>query len=299
MKYYLAGPFWVKECSEFFDKFIERCKETALTNQVADHLVDVPSKEELRSDVSAKNHVCDPLEDIVEVKELTMDSVFVPGHFKVDFNKVKSEYDVASFRRVLRQILDFDLKEVKDNALVAYVKGYDLGTLFELGYFLASNRSYSSAGTYARLRKKLIIEGIDDKIIESIDSIVDDNISYPSINLSDEVGGLLIFDGKKIGLDEYVDPNKSYSIAAINVDNYKDNPFNSILSGVLYRNKFPFFTYSTTGSESNVMMIASSLFHVIVENPNNLDEELGNAAFEDFTKRFWDDSYFDKFSDIK
>jgi hypothetical protein len=29
MKYYLCGPFWDKECSEFFDKFIERCKETA------------------------------------------------------------------------------------------------------------------------------------------------------------------------------------------------------------------------------------------------------------------------------
>jgi hypothetical protein len=87
---------------------------------------------------------------------------------------------------------------------------------------------------------------------------------------------------------------------ALNVDNYKESPFNSMLAGFLYSTEIPFITYSYNNAESNVMMLASSLTHVKVDStkvsPLELYKEFESMSL---SKLFWDDSYFDKFKDIK
>ena len=86
MKYYLCGPFWDKECSEFFEKFIERCKETGMAN------FDTKHEESMGAiNLPLISRTWDE-KDNVEPNVLSLDEVFVPGHFKVDFNKIKSEY---------------------------------------------------------------------------------------------------------------------------------------------------------------------------------------------------------------
>lgn len=305
MRYYLCGPFWDKECSEFFDKFIERCKETGLANYNTKHSVSssslssvpVPTEWDEKGDV--------------ESKIISMDGVFVPGHFKIDFNKVKSEYDPVSFRRVLRQILDLDLSHLDDGGIVVYPKGYDLGSMFELGYYLAGNMEFSRFMNYNSLRKKLIIKDPDEKLIECIDAFMDaKSIPYDGIlnkfcsnDSEDKSENSLEFESALEFLisngnpSDLLNNDRKFKSIAINVDCYKETPFNSILAGYLYRLGIPFFTFSTENAHSNVMMIASSMFHVNVSG-NNVNEEL-TESLNNLNKLYWDDSCFDRFKDIK
>lgn len=299
MKYYLCGPFWDKECSEFFEKFIERCKETGMAN------FDTKHEESMGAiNLPLISRTWDE-KDNVEPNVLSLDEVFVPGHFKVDFNKIKSEYDSVSFRRVLRQVLDLDLENITDG-LVVYPKGYDLGSMFELGYFLSRNMECNKFMSYNLLKKKLIIKDPDEILIKCIDTLID-NRFYQSIvnnittNNQDE--------DKKLGIEsldyvlscgdskDVISNTSKYRSVAINVDCYKDTPFNSMLAGYLYSLGIPFFTYSEEDADSNVMMIASSMFHVKVHK-GNVESEL-NDAISNIESLFWDDSCFDRFKNIK
>lgn len=301
MKYYLCGPFWDKECSEFFEKFIERCKETGMANFNTSHEI---TNNSCLSTESFITRIWDE-KDNVEPNVLSLDEVFVPGHFKVDFNKIKSEYDSVSFRRVLRQVLDLDLENITDG-LVVYPKGYDLGSMFELGYFLSRNMECNKFMSYNLLKKKLIIKDPDEILIKCIDTLID-NRFYQSIannittNNQDE--------DKKLGIEsldyvlscgdskDVISNTSKYRSVAINVDCYKDTPFNSMLAGYLYSLGIPFFTYSEEDADSNVMMIASSMFHVKVHK-GNVESEL-NDAISNIESLFWDDSCFDRFKNIK
>lgn len=293
MNYYLAGPFFVKECSDFFDKFIQRCKETGMANYSTKH-------EDYDSNMNSISTVNSALiktywdeKDNVEPKVLSQDKVFVPGHFRVDFNKIKSEYDPVSFRRVLRQVLDLDLNNLTEG-LVVYPQGYDLGTMFELGYFLSKYISGCPVNSYKDLRRYLIINQPDSKIIECLEYFIGPSF-YNDVLLKYDMSydKLLVSEGSAI-------MNLSgYNCVALNVDCYKSTPFNSILAGILYYYKIPFFTYSTTGADSNVMMIASSMFHVKLNPKKDLYDQLRGEVMNGMHSYYWDDSYFDKFNDIK
>lgn len=277
MKYYLAGPFWDKECSKFFDEFIKRCNETWITNN---------------GEISSYSKV----EDVFS----SYDKVFVPSHFKIDFNKIKSEYDPCSFRRVLRQILDLDLENL-DDGLVVYPKGYDLGTMFELGYFLGTHMDCGKMNSYNTLRRNLIIKDPDKKLIECIDKILSSNFYkdlFESFDCNFNYPKIIISDKDQINLNGFLgsDGRTKFNVVALNVDNYMESPFNSILAGVLYRFKLPFLTYSTSNFDSNVMMLASSLAHIKIDP---LVDDLGKVIESKFSDLFWDDSQFDRFKDIK
>lgn len=298
MHYYLCGPFFVKECNEFFDKFIERCKETSMANYDTVH----KDNYGINSNLNSINAVTSALisqtwdeKDNVEPKNLSQDVVFVPGHYKVDFNKIKSEYDIVSFRRVLRQVLDLDLENLKEG-LVVYPHGYDLGTMFELGYFLSRFFGDGSIQMYKNMRKYLIIDKPDDKLIECIEYFISKNFFDTVLNnfeYNSNTDVLLISEGSSI-----MNIHK-FNCVALNVDCYKDTPFNSILAGILYGTGIPFFTYSTTGADSNVMMIASSMFHVKLDPNKDVQDQLRGEVMNDMSKYYWDDTYFDKFKDIK
>lgn len=269
MKYYLCGPFWDKECSEFFDKFIERCKETAMANFDTKHESSVGAVA-----IPAANFTNTWDEkDNVEPNVLSIDEVFVPGHFKVDFNKIKSEYDPVSFRRVLRQVLDLDLNSI-DDGMIVYPKGYDLGSMFELGYFLSGNMECNKFMSYNQLKKKLIIKNPDELLIKCIDILIDsrfylsviNNLTTNNVDEDMELGieslDYILSNGNP---DDILNNKMKFKSIAINVDCYKETPFNSMLAGYLYRLGIPFFTYSEENADSNVMMIASSMFHVKVK----------------------------------
>lgn len=301
MKYYLCGPFWDKECSEFFDKFIERCKETAMANFDTKHESSVGAVA-----IPAANFTNTWDEkDNVEPNVLSIDEVFVPGHFKVDFNKIKSEYDSVSFRRVLRQVLDLDLNSI-DDGMIVYPKGYDLGSMFELGYFLSGNMECNKFMSYNQLKKKLIIKNPDELLIKCIDILIDsrfylsviNNLTTNNVDEDMELGieslDYILSNGNP---DDILNNKMKFKSIAINVDCYKETPFNSMLAGYLYRLGIPFFTYSEENADSNVMMIASSMFHVKV-NKDNVDNELSEAV-NNVGNLFWSNSCFDRFNNIK
>ena len=88
MKYYLCGAFWNKECKDFFDDFIEKVHE---------------SKMSYGSE-----------ETSIEPNVTSLDQVFVPGHFNVDFNEIKKSWSPSNMRRVLKQVLDLDLNNIEE-----------------------------------------------------------------------------------------------------------------------------------------------------------------------------------------
>lgn len=284
MKWYLCGPFWDKDCSEFFDSFIRRCEETSMSN-----------KTYVRKESNSLKLEVSEVEYVVNSK----DTVFVPGHFKVDFNKIKSEYDPESFRRVLGQVLRLDLENIdSDTGLVVYSKGYDLGSMFELGYFLGIN-GIADSKYYGLniLRKKLIIKDIDkdNELQNCINYFLDDKVRSLVINkYSTSSDSIAISDGIDINLLN----GREYGAMGLNVDVYRNTPFNSILAGYLYSYNIPFFTYSSENNDSNVMMLASSIFHIkIDENLLFMPEIKDKSSYN--SKLFWDNSYFNKFKDIK
>lgn len=302
MNYYLCGPFFNEECREFFDKVIERCKETSMANYETKHEVSMGT---VQLNINTSFDDKDDVEDNV----LSQDKVFAPGHFKVDFNKIKSEYDPVSFRRVLRQVLDLDLNSITEG-LIVYPKGYDLGTMFELGHFLAGRSGSGKFMAYNELRKRLIIKDPDEELIRCIDKLISrdfwkgisknyqgklpDNPDDVSIAISDGSSLSTRTSTGFLGFDNY------FNLVALNVDNYKESPFNSMLAGFLYALSIPFITYSFKNADSNVMMLASSLAHIKFDPEKvsllDMDKELKSI---DLPKLFWDDSYFDKFKDIK
>lgn len=293
MNYYLAGPFFIKECSEFFDRFIQRCRETGMANYDTIH-EDLGS---INMNAISVNSILTKTrwdeKDNVENKILSLDKVFVPGHFKINFNKIKSEYDPVSFRRVLRQVLDLDLNNLTEG-IVVYPQGYDLGTMFELGYFLGKYINGCPVQVYKDLRRSLIIHNPDSKLIECIEYFIGPAFYKDVMNKFN-----MTYDKLLISEGEPIMNMTSYNCVALNVDCYKSTPFNSILAGILYYNSIPFFTYSISGADSNVMMIASSLFHVKLDPDKDIQDQLRGEVMNSMHSYYWDNSYFDKFNDIK
>lgn len=289
MNYYLAGPFFIEECREFFDKIIERCKETSMANYNTVH--EESNCYGYRESVLTITNWDE--KNNVEPKLLSQDKVFVPGHFKVDFNKIKFEYDVPSFRRVLRQVLDLDLDNLTDGIII-WPKGYDLGTMFELGYFLAGYMCGNPMQMYNIMRHSMIINEPDETLINCIEYFIGNQFFNDVVRKFDsDSDRLLISEG------EAIMNTSSFSCIALNVDCYKSTPFNSILAGIFYRYSIPFFTYSTTGADSNVMMIASSMFHVKLDPNKDIEDQLRGEVMNNPQLYYWDDTYFDKFKDIK
>lgn len=279
MKYYLCGPFFNEDCSKFFDEVVRRCEETKMDNG---------------------HHVTNNITNgVVEGYLTSVDTVFVPGHFRVDFNKIKSEYDPVSFRRVLRQVLDLDINNLISSigdegvGLIVYPKGYDLGSMFELGFYLARNMELGDTMMLNKLRKSLIIHEPDKELIECIKVFISPEFINSIVNnFKQDSTKLLISDGQDFIIEEL----DEFGCVAINVDVYKDTPFNSMLAGYLYSMGIPFFTYSMENADTNVMMVASSLCHVKLDKDKDLNEQLAKLDLIDL---FFDDSYFSKFKDIK
>lgn len=289
MRYYLAGPFWDKDCTKFFDDFVKRCNETKMTNNG-----EIPYYSSVERMIS------------------NYDEVFIPGHFKVDFNKIKSEYDSSSFRRVLRQVLSLDIDELGEcEGLVVYPKGYDLGTMFELGYFLSRNSGGGTFMAYNELRKRLIVKDPDEELIKCIDKLISmsfwkelNRCYQPELDeLNPDKVRVVISEGSSVLTRDFfgfLGSDYNFNLVALNVDNYMESPFNSMLAGFLYGLSIPFITYSSKDLDSNVMMLASSLAHVKIDSTKTNSLELvSEIESMNLSKLFWDNSHFDKFKDIK
>lgn len=269
----------MKSVKNFFDKFSKRCEETKMSNY----------RPRLNEELIHSYNM-----DLVTEGEVTsIDKVFVPGHFEVDFNKIKSEYDQASFRRVLRQILDLDLENLRDG-MVVYADGYDLGTMFELGYFLGRYVCDNKYLAYNEIRKRLIIEKGTEELYRCIDEIISHGPYIISSYSTSNNRVVCSIDDDKFSNELRL----GYSSVAINIDNWKNSPFSSILSGFMYMMGIPFVTYSSEGSDSNVMMLASSLCHIKIDKDKPEQDQI-NLAVSSIKDIFWDNEYFNKFNNIK
>lgn len=262
-KFYLAGPFWNDGCQQFFNKFIERINETKMNNLSYTNDKERETKNMIQVSCS---------EDYLE----SLDKFFAPGHFEVNFQKIRSEYSESDMKRVLNQVLDLDLNQIdKCDSMIAYIKERDLGTLVEIGYFLRRFiNPYNYVASYFNLKKSLLFEGDDDKIKESIDVIIRYTSKYIDHNYSDSelANSVYVIDGIGSILNwNNTKSNKQFNIAAIRLGNY-DEPINAIMAGYLYASGIPFLTYTTDNSvKNNVMMIAASLGHMNLSS-NKLDK---------------------------
>lgn len=262
MKYYLCGAFWNKECKDFFDDFIEKIQKTKMSSGSLD------------------------IDTSIEPNVMSLDQVFVPGHFNVDFNEIKKSWSPSNMRRVLKQVLDLDINNIEEG-LVMYAKIPDLGSLFELGYYLAKNTYPESIyGSYNNMKKNLIIEGGYDKLYSSIDRAIkfreikkynpELNIPCPLI-----IGGII-----QISMC-YAD---GFNVAVIRTDNIEEDPFSSIMAGYMYYLGVPFITYSSKDTRSNTMMLAASLGHMRLKS--NKIEKIKRSAIDhlnNINNNFWSD----------
>lgn len=295
-KYYLAGPFWDEGCQEFFSKFIERINETRMDN--SSYINDKLDKSNL-NDINSED--LRPEELVV-----SMDQFFAPGHFKVDFQKIRSEYSTSDLERTLKQVLELDLKQIDScDSMVAYVKDkLDLGTLVEIGYFISglSFSDMSKALYYNTVKKYLILEGNNQKLNDSIDAFLD-IIKYSMSNFrSDEnCKSIYVIDGiDSIKNWNYNRKNKEFSLAAIRLGNFEE-PINAMAAGLLYKYGIPFVTYTTDESvKNNVMMIAASLGHINL-NSSKLDKvEKSVLSWIDNAKdRVWSNDSIESSKEIK
>lgn len=268
--FYCAGPFWDPDCKKFFDEFKQRIKETTMTNE---------------------SHA-DDQEPLVECG----DQVFMPGHFEVNFPEIKKSFDVSSFKRVLSQILYLDTEAgINDKSMVVYVPGYDLGTMFEVGYFIAHSCNGSKIADYNRLRRNLILHKADEKMAEAIDKSLDYIMSFYqnySENRCESASFGVIDNSLRI-----IGSKTNFSALAIRLDNSSETPFNSIMAGIAYRFSIPFITYSMNDTKSNTMMIGASIGHIKTNN-RTLDRDVV-GYFNNISKNVWTDDNINYAKDIK
>ena len=260
MKYYLCGAFWNKECKDFFDDFIEKVQK---------------SKMSYGSE-----------ETSIEPNVTSLDQVFVPGHFNVDFNEIKKSWNPSNMRRVLKQVLDLDINNIEEG-LVMYAKIPDLGSLFELGYYLAKNTSPDSVYmSYNNIKKGLIIEGGYDDLYKSINYA----IRFKLINrYNPELSSpapLIIGDRGCVSLCF----EDGFNVAVIRTDNIEEDPFSSVMAGYMYYLGIPFITYSAKDTRSNTMMLGASMGHMRLKS-NKLDKIKRSAIdhLNNIDKNFWSD----------
>lgn len=291
-KYYLAGPFWNEGCQEFFSKFIERINETKMDN--SSYTDDCGCDSDNTKDSHSEKLV------------VSMDQFFAPGHFKVDFQKIRSEYSNSDLERTLKQVLKLDLRQIDScDSMVAYVRdNLDLGTLVEIGYFISglSFSDMSKALYYNTIKKYLILEGNNQKLHESIDAFLD-VVKYSMSNFrSDENHkSIYVIDGiDSIKNWNYNRKNKEYSLAAVRLGNFEE-PINAMAAGLLYRYGIPFVTYTTDESvKNNVMMIAASLGHINLNSSRFDKVEKSVLSWLDNAKdRVWSNESIESSKEIK
>lgn len=268
--WYCAGPFWDPECKKFFDEFKQRINETTMVN--SDHVDE-----------------CEPV--------MTCgDSVFMPGHYEVNFPEIKKSYDVSSFKRVLTQILYLDTTAGIDGKnIVVYVPGYDLGTMFEVGYYISQNYAPGNPRSlnYNILRRQMILHKTDEKMNDAIEKLMeflDKQASKYWVN-ADRVA---IVDKSVRVVDQKFD---EVNCLAIRMDNSSEDPFNAMVAGAAYAINIPFITYSLNETKSNTMMIGASLGHVKTNN-RNLDRDVTNF-YKNLSKNVWTDDNINYAKDIK
>lgn len=269
--WYCAGPFWDQKCKEFFDEFKMRIRETTMIN----------SKQ------------ADDQEPEVECG----DSVFMPGHFEVNFPAIKKDHSVASFKRVLTQILHLDTEAgINGKNMVVYVPGYDLGTMFEVGYYIATMvpAEVTKATAYGLLRKYMILHETDEKMNEAIDKALDLLNTIAKNYVREKSESILVVDGNARQLKQ---GSSSFDAMAIRLDNSADQPFNALAAGMAYAFDVPFITYSLNDAKSNTMMIGASLGHVKTNN-RNLDRHVQDF-FNNLSKKVWTDDNINYAKDIK
>lgn len=261
MKYYLCGAFWNKECKDFFDDFIEKVHKSKMSAGFMEEIS-------------------------VEPSVTSLDQVFVPGHFNVDFNEIKKSWSPSNMRRVLKQVLDLDLNNIEEG-LVMYAKIPDLGSLFELGYYLAKNTCPDSLYmSYNNIKKGLIIEGGYNDLYESIDKAM----RFKAINrYNPELSSPfpLIIGGRGL-MSLYSEDG--FNVAVIRIDNIEEDPFSSMMAGYMYYTGIPFITYSAKDTRSNTMMLGASMGHMKLKS-NKLDKIKRSAIdhLNNIVNNFWSD----------
>lgn len=268
--WYCAGPFWDPECKKFFDEFKQRIKETTMVN--SDHV--------------------DECESVMTCG----DSVFMPGHYEVNFPEIKKSYDVSSFKRVLTQILYLDTTAGIDGKnIVVYVPGYDLGAMFEVGYYISQNYVPGTARSlnYNILRRQMILHKTDEKMNEAIEKLMEFLDKQESKNWAN-TDRVAIVDKSIRVIDQKFD---EVNCLAIRMDNSNEDPFNAMVAGAAYAMNIPFITYSLNETKSNTMMIGASLGHVKTNN-RNLDRDVTNF-YKNLSKNVWTDDNINYAKDIK
>lgn len=273
--YYLAGPFWDDSCKKFFDEFKENCEKSIMINSIDS--------------------------DSAEMPVISHDFVFMPGSFSVNFPEIKKSFDISSFKRVINQVLALDTNMIdRTDKMVVYVPGYDLGTMFELGYKMADYLGYTEEGAIravSMMKENIIFHQIDDTLIKCISDVIrysNEIISSVGSNTdgtSDESG----IDNLECMIEEYLDDYTimkvyNYNPVVINMDSCKSNPFWSILAGVLYRFKIPFITYSINNTKSNTMILGTSLCHIKAGSYQELLEKLRSIESDHFSMVWSDDN---------
>ena len=297
-KYYLAGPFWIEGCQQFFEKFIERINETKMDN-----------KRFVTNTEISESFSYGTYPGVTESYVVSNDSYFSPGHFEINFQKIRSEYGTSDMKRVLKQVLDLDLDMINNcDSMMAYIKDQDLGTLVEIGYFIGRCSDFSTNPNILRimsyLKSHLLFEGYDEKIFEAIPVIVKNVAEYISVNFDDSGNNnesVYVIDGINSILNwNNTKKNKKFSLAAIRLGNFNE-PINAMMAGLFYSRDIPFLTYTTDESvKNNVMMIAASLGHMNL-NSTKLDKVERSALnwLENIGENIWSNDSIESSKEIK
>lgn len=156
-------------------------------------------------------------------------------------------------RRVqAKAIFQSNISEMdKADQMIAIVDTFDIGTLFEVGYFIGSFISDENGGQKIRsISEKLTLHNPSDKFLKSFKSILATKIKPKN-------------GGKEY--DTKITTNDIPFVATLDTVHFlciDDRPADIfMLMGVLYACNIPFYTYSVQGYGSNVMIAAASVGH--------------------------------------
>lgn len=174
-----------------------------------------------------------------------------------------------------RRILNSNIEAMNDcDSMVCLLHRQDSGTLFELGYWVATQPSFDA------LNRHLILLYAQENLVKEfhkllkIQSIQNQSGFFPSSNSNKE------FIDVKAGMTiEKINRNAVYFI---NVDNKP--AFTYLLRGALYAHGIPFFTYSTNNQDASIITSAAGMGNInlgigdAIEFVMNMDFYLSNIG---------------------
>jgi len=189
----------------------------------------------------------------------------------------------------LKKVLDSNIDSLNESEYAIFelsidkkISIPDIGTLFELGYWLGKSLNGDPISSMQKFKRSTILLNADNALLESLKILF--NLNYEVDNSCRRIS---IID-KEVISDRLVETEILPTLAVFIID---DRPLLIyLLMGLFYYLNIPFITASRKNYGSNIMISESSLSHILIPETVN-DDELLTFINSYIDKELWYDFY--------